>query len=131
MKLKEEIYEIFVTEKCHQFATSTKSGIPNICNIGGKYIRDDGKIIFIDNYMKTTISNIKENPEVSILIRREKESYQIKGTAIYLTQGEEFNEAHKWMKSKGDKYPAKGAILITIHTVYNSMTGDNAGDEIQ
>ncbi len=130
MKLKEEIYEIFETEKSHQFATSTKNGIPNICNIGGKYIREDDKIIIIDNYMKKTMENLQENHEVSILIRREKESYQLKGTAIYLTQGDEYIEAYKWMKSKGEKYPAKGAIVVTIHSVYNSFTGENAGEKI-
>jgi len=35
------------------------------------------------------------------------------------------------MKAKGDKYPAKGAIIIAIHSVYNSMTGKNAGEKLQ
>ena len=131
MLLKKEVQEIFVNETYHQFATSSKNGKPNICNIGGKFIRDDGKIVLIDNFMKKTISNLKDNSEVAILIRKEKESYQIKGNAIYLTEGKEYDEAYKWMKAKGDKYPAKGAIIITIHSVYNSMTGENAGEKLQ
>lgn len=131
MLLKNEVAEIFENEAYHQFATSSPDGKPNICNIGGKFIRDDGKIVIVDNFMKKTIANLKENPEIAILIRREKESYQIKGTARYLTSGEEYDQAYKWIKAKGDKYPAKGAIIVTIHSVYNSMTGKNAGERLQ
>ncbi len=130
MTLTKEVEEIFVNEKYHQLATSSNEGVPNICNIGGKYIRDDGKIIVVDNFMNKTIKNITFNPQVSILIRREKESYQIKGTSEYLTEGDEYKEAYKWMKSKGDKYPAKGAIIITVTEVFNAMTGANAGKKI-
>ena len=131
MLLPERVREIFINEKYHQFATSSIKGVPNISNIGAKYLRDDGKIVIIDNFMKKTIANIKENPEVAILIRREKESYQIKGAARYLVTGDEYNDGYKWMKSKGDKYPAKGVVIITVHSVYNSMTGKDAGKKIQ
>ncbi|MDD2386403.1 MAG: pyridoxamine 5'-phosphate oxidase family protein [Bacteroidales bacterium] len=131
MLLKKEVLEIFKNEKCHQFATVSIDGTPNICNVGAKYMRDDGKIVVIDNFMNKTLANIKENPEVAILIRREKESYQIKGTANYLTAGKEYDEAYKWMKSIGEKYPARGAIIITVHSVYNSITGPTAGDRVQ
>lgn len=131
MLLKKEVAEIFKSEKSHQFATSSVDGIPNICNIGAKYIREDGKIVVVDNFMNKTLSNLKENSEVSILIRHERESYQIKGTAIYLTQGEEYEEAYKWMKAIGDKYPARGAIIITVNSVFNSITGPTAGERVQ
>lgn len=65
MLLKKEVLDIFENETYHQLATSTKDGKPNICNIGGKYLRDDGKIVVIDNYMKKTACNIKENSEIS------------------------------------------------------------------
>ena len=131
MSLPKEVTEIFVNEKYHQFATSSINGAPNICNIGAKYLRDDDKIVIVDNFMNKTIANIKENPEVAILIRREKVSYQIKGTGRYLISGAEYDDAYRWMKSKDSKYPAKGAIIITVHSVYNSMTGEDAGKKIQ
>ncbi|MDD2411280.1 MAG: pyridoxamine 5'-phosphate oxidase family protein [Bacteroidales bacterium] len=131
MILKKEIAEIFEQEQLHQFATASCDGIPNICTIGAKYIREDGKIVVIDNYFNKTLSNLKENPEVAILVRREKESYQIKGTAVYVSEGKEFEEAYKWMKAVNEKYPAKGAVIITVHSVYNSIAGPTAGDKIQ
>ena len=130
MNLPKEVKEIFVNEKYHQLATTSIEVAPNICNIGGKYIRDDNKVVIVDNHMKKTIDNIKANPKVSILIRREKESYQIKGSCKYITEGKEYEEAYKWMKSKGDKYPAKGAIIVNVEEVYNSMTDSDAGKRI-
>lgn len=131
MIFKKEIAEIFEHEMFHQFATSSKDGIPNICTIGTKYIREDGKIVVVDNYFNKTRSNLKENTEVSILIRRERESYQIKGTATYITAGKEYEEAYQWMKAKSEKYPAKGVVIITVHSIYNSITGSTAGNKIQ
>lgn len=131
MLLKKEVSEIFENELFHQFATVSKDGVPNICNVGAKYIREDGKIIVIDNYMRKTLSNVLENPEVSILVRRGKESYQIKGTAVYVSEGKEYEDAHQWMKSVNDRYPAKGAIVVTVHSVYNSMSGSTAGDRFE
>lgn len=131
MLFKKEVAEIFEKELFHQFATSSKDGIPNICTIGAKYLRDDGKIIVVDNYMNKTLANLLENPEVAILIRREKEYYQIKGTAVYHTSGAEYDEAYKWMKSIAERYPAKGVIVISVDSVYNSNSGSGAGDRVQ
>lgn len=131
MILNKEVAEIFEQELFHQFATASCDGIPNICTIGAKYIREDGKIVVVDNYFNKTLSNLKENTEVSILIRRAKESYQIKGTAVYLSEGKEYEEAYKWIKAINEKYPARGAVIITVHSVYNSASGAGAGDKIQ
>jgi len=92
MFLKKEVADIFENEPYHQFATASNDGKPNICNIGAKFIRDDGKIVIVDNFMKKTIANLQKNSEIAILIRKEKESYQIKGTALYLTSGEEHDQ---------------------------------------
>ena len=130
MKIPDEVKEIFKNEKYHQLATVSAEGIPNISNIGGKYLRDDDNIVIVDNYMKKTMSNILSNPNVSILIRKEKVSYQIKGKCKYVTEGLEYEEAKKWMKSVAEKYPAKGALIITVEDVFNSNTGPDAGKNL-
>lgn len=129
MRLPENVKEIFVNEKCHQLGTCSKDGMPNICSIGAKYLRDDGKIVVVDNYMLKTKTNVLENPNVSILIRREKASYQLKGQCTYVTEGELYEEARAWMKAIGEKYPAKGALVIEVETIYNSIPGEHAGEK--
>ena len=131
MKLQEQVLDIFVGEKCHQLATASPEGIPNVSSIACKYVRDDDAIVLIDNYWKKTMENVLTNPHVAVLIRRDKESYQIKGTGKYVAEGPEYEEARKWMKSQGDKYPAKGALIVTVEEVFNSASGADAGKKIQ
>jgi len=130
MELTGEIREIFENEPYHQLSTASFEGAPNVSNVGCKYIREDGAIVIVDNFMKKTKENVIANPRVAILIRKDKISYQIKGTCKYLTEGSEYDQARKWMKSKGDKYPAKGAIIVFVEAVYDSTTRASAGEKV-
>lgn len=130
MKIPEKVKDIFNNEPVHQLATSSKNGVPNVCNAGAKYLLNDETIIIIDNYMDKTLANIIENPLVAILVRSGKESYQIKGRCSYLSSGSLYENAKKWMKSVGEKYPAKGALKIEIEEIYNSNSGPGAGEKI-
>jgi len=131
MKIPEKVKDIFVNEPVHQLATSSAAGVPNISNIGAKYLLDDETIIVVDNYMKKTLSNIMENPVMAILIRRGGESYQIKGRCRYLQSGPVYEEARKRIKSIAEKYPAKGALEMKIEEVYNSASGFDSGEKIR
>ncbi len=130
MDLPEKIKKIFIDEPVHQLATASKSGVPNVCSVGAKYLLDDATIIVVDNYFRKTLNNILENPFAAVLIRIQKESYQIKGSCSYLTSGPVYEQARKWMKEKGDKYPAKGAVQIKVEEIYNSSAGSGSGDRI-
>jgi len=131
MKMPKKVKDIFNNEPVHQLATSSKNGVPNISNAGAKYLLDDETIIIVDNYMNKTLSNIIENPAVAILLRSGKESYQIKGSCGYLTSGVLYEEAKKWMKSIGEKYPAKGVLKIKVEHIYNSNSGAGAGEKLK
>jgi len=130
MKIPKKVKEIFNDELVHQLATLSNTGIPNISNIGAKYLLDDETIMVVDNYMKKTLSNIIENPAVAILVRSGKESYQIKGICSYLKSGPIYEEAKKWMKSIGEKYPAKGVLKIKVEEIFNSTSDCGSGEKI-
>ena len=130
MRMLGEVKEIFEGEKYHQLATSSKDGVPNVCTFGAKYLHDDGTIVIVDNYFDKTLKNILANPQVAIVIRREKTAYQLKGTCKYVTEGAEYEKARQWMKAKGDKYPAKGAAIITVEEIFHSTAGPKAGERL-
>jgi len=131
MKIPEKIKDIFVNEPVHQLATSSAAGVPNVSNIGAKYLLDDETIIVVDNYMKKTLSNILENPRAAILIRRGSKSYQLKGRCRYLESGPIYDKAKQWMKSIAEKYPTKGALEIKVEEVYDSASGTGSGEKIR
>jgi hypothetical protein len=37
----------------------------------------------------------------------------------------------KWMKSIGEKYPAKGVLKIKVENIYNSNSGTGAGEKFK
>ncbi len=131
MKIPDKIQKILKEEKYHQLATCSKTGIPNVCTVGAIDILDDETIIIIDNYFRKTKENFLENPAVAILLRMDRECYQIKGTSEYKQEGEVYQNARKWMKSKGDHYPAKGVLVIKVNACFNSMSGPEAGKAIR
>ena len=130
MKLPKKVKDIFVNEAVHQLATSSLDGIPNISNVGAKYLLDDESIVVVDNYMDKTLSNILVNPRVAILVRTERESYQIKGSTTYLTVDTIYEYAKKWMGSVSKVFPAKGALLIKIEEIFHSSSGPDAGKKL-
>ncbi|MDY6868114.1 MAG: pyridoxamine 5'-phosphate oxidase family protein [Chloroflexota bacterium] len=109
MQLPNNVKDILLNQKTIQLATASAEGAPNVCHIGCKQLREDGKIVLIDNYMKKTKANVLENPQVAILLRGEKGAYQLKGTGEYVDEGEAYDAAYQWFRAMTDKYPAKGA----------------------
>ncbi|NMC58157.1 MAG: hypothetical protein GYA51_01985 [Candidatus Methanofastidiosa archaeon] len=127
MKIPDNVKDIFEKERFHQLATASKNGEPNCSYVGAKYLLDDETIVIVDNFMRKTLKNILENPRIAIVIIRDKEAYQIKGNCEYLTNGPIYEEARKWMKAKGDKYPAKGAIVVKVTDIFYSTSDEKAG----
>ncbi|HNZ61279.1 MAG TPA: pyridoxamine 5'-phosphate oxidase family protein [Methanofastidiosum sp.] len=127
MKIPANIRDIIDKERMHQLATASKDGEPNCSYVGAKYTLNDETIIIVDNFMKKTLKNILENPRVAIVVIRDKEAYQIKGKCEYLTSGPIYEEAKKWMKTRGDRFPAKGALLIRVTDIFYSTSDEKAG----
>lgn len=74
------------------------------------------KIIITDNYMKNTKENIKENPNVALVVwNKDWQGYQINGTAEYFDKGKWLDFVKSLEENKG--YPTKGAILVEIKEI--------------
>jgi len=130
LNLQGKIKDLFIEQSTIQLGTASKEGIPNVCHIGCKYLRGDGRLVIIDNYMKKTRANVLANPHVAILLRGEHESYQLKGVCRYVDKGEEYDAAKAWMKAINARRPAKGALIIEVTEVYDSMPGRQPGEKI-
>ncbi len=75
----------------------------------------DNKIIITDNHMKTTIENIKNNPNVSLVFWEGEKGYQIEGKAGYHNSGEWLDFVKSLKENEG--LPAKGAIVVNIEEI--------------
>ncbi|MCD8090976.1 MAG: pyridoxamine 5'-phosphate oxidase family protein [Clostridiales bacterium] len=105
-------------------------GEPNVVPVAFKMITDDGRLAVGDVFLETTLNNLKANSgkiALSAYDAKTLEGYQIKGTAVYLTEGE-IVSGFKAMVEKmfNGAATAKGALLITPEKVIvTTPGGDN------
>ncbi|MCQ2056399.1 MAG: pyridoxamine 5'-phosphate oxidase family protein [archaeon] len=128
VKLNEKIREEFAKMKVIYLATASKEGTPNVVPIGAMRLMDDETLWIVDNFMKKTLKNILENPIAAfdIWVPEEEMSYQIKGCLEYVTSGDDYEEARKWMLAR-KPLPAKGLVKMKFVEIYSVKPGPDAG----
>ena len=96
-------------------------GEPNVVPVAFKDVTPEGKLVVGDVFLDTTLKNLKENGgkiAVSAYNAQSLEGYQVKGTAVYVTEGDVVN-TFKAMVEKmfNGGVTAKGALVITPEKV--------------
>ena len=113
-------------------ATASSDGTPNVVPIGFTRPIDDKRILIVDVFMKKTLSNLEENPKMSIIVQNAKEHpYQFKGVAEIFKSGEFFKEAVEWAQNVMSEVEPKSAILMTVKEIYSVKPGPDAGKRIK
>ena len=79
----------------------------------------EGKIWLINYFMGKTLSNILENKNVALVCWRKMMGYQIKGVVSYVTSGQDFDEAVRWIKSILPDRVVKGLIILTPNEIHD------------
>ncbi|HJJ41716.1 MAG TPA: pyridoxamine 5'-phosphate oxidase family protein [Methanocorpusculum sp.] len=129
-ELREQIAKVGIIH----LATASKAGVPNAVPMGAVFPKDEEDTICIaNNYMNKTLANIKENPQVSLLVwsRDIGNCFQLKGTAE-IVKGD---EDHKRIKAlldakKPGAFPCKELVVIHIKEIYTCKPGPDAGKKI-
>lgn len=127
-ELKEQMTKVGILH----LVTASKDGVPNAAPMGAVMITDN-EILIANNYMNKTLANIKENPQVSVLVwsREIGNCFQLKGTAELVSGTED----HKKMKEmldakKPGAYPCKELVVISVKEIFTCMPGVAAGSKI-
>lgn len=103
------------------------NGEPNVVPVAFKDVTEDGKLAVGDVFLETTLRNLEANDgriAISVYDASSLEGYQIKGTAVYETEGEIVN-TFKAMVEKmfNGAATAKGALVITPEKVIVTTPG--------
>jgi predicted pyridoxine 5'-phosphate oxidase superfamily flavin-nucleotide-binding protein len=134
VKLTSEIKNDMSKVKIFPFATSSKSGEPNVVPIGMLILQDDGETVWvIDNFMQKSLKNVTENPKVSFYIwsPETENAYQVKGTITKTeTSGQDYEKARDFAKNKKKELPAKTLLKMKITSVYSVKPGPTAGAKV-
>lgn len=75
----------------------------------------DGKVVITNNFMKTTIDNLKNNPYISLVFWEDEKGWRIDGKAEYHNSGKWFEFVKKLKENK--EFSPKGAIVINIENI--------------
>lgn len=103
------------------------NGEPNVVPVAFKMVTEDGKLAVGDVFLETTLTNLNANGgkiAVSVYDAGTLEGYQIKGTAVYLTEGDIVSCFQAMVeKTFNGAATAKGALLITPEKVIVTTPG--------
>lgn len=104
-KLTEKIKEIVAEIRPGIIATASKGGKPNVSAKGSLRVLDDDHLIFADIGSRRTVANLRENPQVSILVLHPKsmKGCRIWGRGEVLDSGELFDKMSEEFAGKGMK----------------------------
>ena len=96
-KLSDKIMETIAEIRPGIIATSSKDGRPNVSAKGSFRVLDDEHVVFADISSPRTIANLRENPQVSILVLHPKsmKGCRIWGRGEILDSGEIFDQMSK------------------------------------
>lgn len=101
-------------------ATSSKDSQPNAIVVMSLGLID-GKLLIANCLMKSTLENMRSNPNVCIIGTGEKEYYRLKGLASEFFTGNFFDTA---VKKSSPTPPVKSAIVIDIREVFDLDKGE-------
>ena len=112
--------------------TASASGVPNVVPISALFTNNN-RIILGNMYMLKTLSNIQENPQVTLLATNTDKGYsiQFKGTAEIKTNTDEHKLMNELVKKRfGESEQTKNVVIVTVKEVYDCMLGPNAGQRL-
>ncbi len=96
--------------------TCDNNKVPNSIWILCAKLVNDKQFVIANNAMHKTLENIKNGSKgVLLYIAPERESYQVKGSLEYFTNGPIYDDMKRWLDPK---FPGKGALVLTIEDVY-------------
>ena len=110
--MEEEIKKI-IEKNPVALSTINREGKPYVIAVASVKVKND-KIVITDNYMENTVNNLKDYPNVSLVVwNKEWKGYNIQGKAEYYDKGLFFDFVKSLKENKNE--PCKGAIVIEIN----------------
>jgi len=91
----------------------------------------NGKIWLVNYFMDKTLLNILANPSVSLVCWSEMIGFQIKGTVVYYTNGDDFESAVAWIHSILPDRVVNGLLVLTPKEIFDIAPTKNTKEKIK
>ena len=132
VQMTPDIMEAFRSCKIFPLATASRDGEPNVAPMGAVFPREPDTIWIGNQFMKTTIRNIMENPRACLNVWGPgiTRCYKIKGDVEVKTAGDEYETMRREVAKAKAGLICKSLLVMTITEIYECMPGEHAGDRL-
>ena len=120
-KLSDKIKETIAEVRPGIIATASRDGKPNVSAKGSLRVLDDNHVVFADMSSPHTIANLRENPQVAILVLHPKSmrGCRIWGKAEVLNSGELFDKFNEEYSARNIK--VNHVVKVTVEEALESF----------
>ena len=120
-KLSDKIKETIAEVRPGIIATANGDGKPNVSAKGSLRVLDDNHVVFADMSSPHTIANLRENPQVAILVLHPKSmrGCRIWGKAEVLNSGELFDKFNEEYSARNIK--VNHVVKVTVEEALESF----------
>lgn len=131
-ELTKEMTASFDAVKQFPLATASRDGEPNVAPMGAVFLIDPGTIWIGNQFMKTTIRNVMENPRASLYIWGPgvKGCFKIKGDVTVLASGPDYEKMKEMVREKKPDLHCRSLLVLKVTDVYDCLPGPESGKKI-
>jgi len=130
VKVPENIREAFTAQRVIPMATANGEGVPNVIYVGIWWWEDEETLCVVNNYLNKTLANVKDNGRVCFVCYGKGGSYQIKCSAMEVTEGPLYVKARKLATERDKPFPGRSVVACRVLEIYQGSGGKGAGDRL-
>lgn len=119
--MQSKVIEALTQAAAKALATTGPHGV-NVVPISMIKI-DNDTIWLFDFFMNKTVANIKADPAVALTAWTSMTGVQIKALASYVTEGEDFEAAVKWVETQNPDRLTRGLLMLKPTAIYDISPG--------
>lgn len=117
MKLPQQVIDVLLNADGKALATRSDQGV-NVVPVSMVKMKEDAIWLF-NCFMGKTVENISKEPHTSLACWKGKDGYQIRASATYLTEGDAFEEARRFVAETAPNRVVKGLLILEPLEVYD------------
>ena len=128
-KLTPEMEELLKTTKYFPLATASKDGEPNVVPVGSVFLMDAETIWIGNQFMDTTLKNLKENPRACLYVWTQgvKGCLKIKADVQVVESGPDYEKMKGMVSAKKAELKCRSLLALKVTDVFDCASGPNAG----
>jgi len=132
VQMTTEMMIAFKSSRIFPLATASRAGEPNVAPMGAVYPHDPETIWIGNQFMKTTIRNVLENPRACLYVWGPGISgcYKIKGNVKVMTEGKDIETMRDEVAKVKPGLHCRSLLVMKITEVYECMPGEQAGAQL-